>query len=594
MAYQTPITIKDAITRIQKRKFVLPSIQREFVWNPDQIEQLFDSLMREYPISTFLLWKVDKSRIQDFQFYEFLKDYHEKNATHNSKADLSADEDVIAILDGQQRLTSLYIALRGSYAKKIPYYRWDSPHAFPKRKLYLNLLRPAEEMEMEYDFQFLTSDEAKARDGYWWFEVGQILDFDDISKTMQFLMLQGLMDTSIYLVEQTSYALNTLTKLFNIIHQKGTLSYFQEEGEALDKVLQIFIRINSGGTKLSYSDLLLSVATAQWREKDAREEIHRFVDEINGIGDGFNFTKDFVLKSCLVLGDFNDVRFKVDNFTKKNMMHIEERWDVISDAIRNAITLIAGFGFNRDNLTSTNAVIPIAYYLMHNERDASFLSAGVYADDRKQIRHWLVRTLLKRVFSGTPDALYPTFRNLIKEHLGAFPLAQIIERYKGTNKTIVFTEDDIENLLEIEYGSSLAYSALTLLYPGLNLSVRYHQDHVHPQRFFTDHKLRSQGIDDPNEREAYRQRFNHLPNLQLLPASENTEKNGKMLQEWLNEKYPATYEQRDFMRQHLFPDEVSLTFDNFVAFYEARKALLKAHLSKQLGVTTDTKTQIEA
>ena len=112
------------------------------------------------------------------------------------------------------------------------------------------------------------------------------------------------MDSSKYNEEERDFAIDTLNQLFNVIHQKGTISYYLEEDEELDKVLQIFIRINSGGTKLSYSDLLLSIATAQWTEKDAREVIHEFVDEINSIGDGFTFNKDFVLKSCLSSGRF--------------------------------------------------------------------------------------------------------------------------------------------------------------------------------------------------------------------------------------------------------------------------------------------------
>ena len=104
-----------------------------------------------------------------------------------------------------------------------------------------------------------------------------------------------------YSKEARKFANKTLFKLHNIIHEKGTISYYQEKSQLLDKVLNIFIRINSGGTILSYSDLLLSIATAQWETKDAREEIISFVDEINSIGDGFNFNKDFVLKSCLVL-----------------------------------------------------------------------------------------------------------------------------------------------------------------------------------------------------------------------------------------------------------------------------------------------------
>lgn len=113
-------------------------------------------------------------------------------------------------------------------------------------------------------------------------------------------------------------------------------------------MLNIFIRINSGGTILSYSDLLLSIATAQWEQKDAREEINNFVDEINEIGNGFNFNKDFVLKTCLVLTDFSNIAFKVDNFNKSNMLKIESNWEDITKAIRLAVNLVSSFGFNRE------------------------------------------------------------------------------------------------------------------------------------------------------------------------------------------------------------------------------------------------------
>ena len=58
MAYEKPITIKEAIASIEDGKYVLPSIQREFVWDTEQIEALFDSLMQDHPINTFLFWKV--------------------------------------------------------------------------------------------------------------------------------------------------------------------------------------------------------------------------------------------------------------------------------------------------------------------------------------------------------------------------------------------------------------------------------------------------------------------------------------------------------------------------------------------------------
>lgn len=106
--YQTPITIKEALTQIKERNYLLPSIQREFVWGQSQIEVLFDSLMRGYPIGTFLFWKVNKEGIDNFQFYEFLRNYHDRDQFHNDKVENLDKESIIAILDGQQRLTALY------------------------------------------------------------------------------------------------------------------------------------------------------------------------------------------------------------------------------------------------------------------------------------------------------------------------------------------------------------------------------------------------------------------------------------------------------------------------------------------------------
>jgi hypothetical protein len=350
---------------------------------------------------------------------------------------------------------------------------------------------------------------------------------------MEFLMLNGLMDTSKYSQAEATFALQTLNQFYNVIHQKGTLSYYLEEGEELDKVLQIFIRINSGGTKLSYSDLLLSIATAQWKEKDAREVIHEFVDTINSIGEGFNFNKDFVLKSCLVLADFSDIRFQVDNFTKENMATIEANWDSVSSAVQKAIELVAKFGYSRDNLLATNAIIPIAYFIYKNQFDNSILHSSIRENDRKAIKEWLARVFLKGTFGGTPDAIYPVMRNLTNEHLGRFPLEEIIDYYRGKRKSISFTDDDIENILEMEYGSTRAYCALTLLYPSLNYNYRYHQDHIHPKSFFNKRKLNQLGIIDETIKDEFISRYNKMSNLQLLQSNSNIEKIDKHINNML-------------------------------------------------------------
>ena len=83
MGFETPITIQKAINEIKSNKYVLPAIQREFVWKAEQIENLFDSLTRGYPIGSFLFWKVTPDRIGDFQFYHFMNRYHERDYRHN-------------------------------------------------------------------------------------------------------------------------------------------------------------------------------------------------------------------------------------------------------------------------------------------------------------------------------------------------------------------------------------------------------------------------------------------------------------------------------------------------------------------------------
>jgi len=155
MGFETPITIQKAIGEIQTNRYVLPAIQREFVWSAGQIENLFDSLIRGYPIGSFLFWKVLPEKIGDFQFYRFMDRYHERDFTHNDSYSPPKVREVIAVLDGQQRLTALNIGLNGWYAYKLPRYWWNNDDAFPKRDLYINLKRPTSESVNGYEFRFL-------------------------------------------------------------------------------------------------------------------------------------------------------------------------------------------------------------------------------------------------------------------------------------------------------------------------------------------------------------------------------------------------------------------------------------------------------
>lgn len=588
MSYQTPLTISSVIRNIEMKKYLLPSIQREFVWSTGQIEKLFDSLMMDYPINSFLFWKVPRDKIQEFKFYEFLRDYHQKDQRHNPKANPGNSDDIMAVLDGQQRLTSLYIGLKGTYAYKLPYKRWDNTRAYPKRKLYLNLLQPAEDRaDFHYDFRFLTDEEVKEENwecdengnqAFYWFPVGDILNFQEQFFVNTYLIENGLM--TLPQQEQALFANQALSRLFSAIHTTGTIVPYMEESTELDKVLNIFIRVNSGGTPLSYSDLLLSFATAQWEDMDARETINACVDELNDIGRGFHINKDMVLKACLVLCDFPDISFKVDNFNKTNMLLIEKNWDEITTAMRLAFTLVASYGFNRDNITSNNAMIPIAYYILQRGNPESFVDSSKYIDDRKKIRRWFVSAILLRVFSFNPDGVLRPMREIIQKNHKSFPLEKIQKRFRGTNRDVTFTEESLNNLLWTTYGSGDALIILSVLYPWADLRNNFHIDHIFPKSLFTEKRLKRHGVSAENV-PFYIENVNYIGNLQLLEEIPNKEKNNKEFEVWLDKIFPDPAQRRDYMQKHYIPD-VSLAFTNFEEFINAREQLLLAALRKEL------------
>jgi uncharacterized protein with ParB-like and HNH nuclease domain len=579
MAFEAPITIKQVIDNIDKKEYLLPAIQREFVWDTEQIERLFDSLMRDYPIGAFLFWHVDRKKTGNYQYYEFIRDFHERDSRHNPKADVTGEEDIIAILDGQQRFTALYVALKGTYTYKLPYKRWDNPDAFPKRKLYLNLLKPASNGDMEYDFQFLTDDEARKPDeAASWFRVGHILDIKKEYEVNDYLIDQGVMNRG---KQQAKFANETLFKLHSVIHKDKVISYYQERDERLDKVLNIFIRVNSGGTQLSYSDLLLSIATAQWKNKDARQEITNFVDDINEIGDKFTFDKDFILKSCLVLCDFKDIAFKVDNFNRSNMLEIEKRWDEVSNAIRKGVELVSSFGYNRDTLTANYPIVPIAYYLLKKATPHNFVEAAKYSEDRKLMRQWLILSLIKRVFGGQPDTVLRPVRQIIDQKCSTFPFVDILEHFKGSPKSLLFSDDDIENLFDYQYGQSYTFSVLSLLYPSLDYRNKFHQDHIYPRTAFTPTKLRRRGIPE-DKIEQYLLRYNSLANLQLLEGTPNREKSDQDFKGWLQETFSDSSARKSFCERNYIPQDTNLGFDNFLNVLDLRKQLLAKRLKHVL------------
>ena len=477
MAFQTPITIRTALERVQQREYVLPMIQRDFVWKPPQICQLFDSLMKGYPIGTFLFWRVKRENTAKFRFHQFVKDYHQRDTPRVPTPTATGDHDVTAVLDGQQRLTALNVGLFGSHATAPAGGKSDGPDDFPRKQLHLNLMAdaPAGEEGLTFDFQFMTEAQAVAgRDGgHFWFPVWKVMQMAQWGDLYQYLQTNGLL--------ATANAGDYVNKLHELVNQRPLINFYLEEVQDLDRVLNIFRRVNSGGTKLGHSDLLLSIATARWRDRDAQAEIHGLVGKLNQTPDGFRFGKDFVLKAGLMMAGI-EVGFKVTNFTDANMHTLACVWGNVAEALRLTIRLVADFGFTPKTLGADSALLPIAYYLYHRQPGTKFLTRKSHANDRDAIRRWLIRALLKTgVWGSGLDTTLTAIRGAIKEHGGtAFPVEAIEGVMAPTGRSLMFGEAEIQALADLPYRDPRTFAVLSLLYPFVDLRNKFHIDHVFP------------------------------------------------------------------------------------------------------------------
>ncbi|HCQ4576774.1 TPA: DUF262 domain-containing protein [Escherichia albertii] len=575
--YQAGGTIRSLLDKVAEQEYLLPAIQREFVWRPEQICRLFDSLLQGYPFGTFLFWKIKPENRDSYQFYQFMQHYHERDNYHCENVTKLPEREFIAVLDGQQRITALNIGLRGSFAWKLTGKWWRNDDAFPVRRLHLNLLsQPDLESGTMYDFEFLTDDKASLDSCEYWFRVGRIMEEEDA-------LIDEVTDDARLTTGQRKEARSTLRHLCRTIHDKDKISFYEESDQSLERVLNIFIRMNSGGTTLSYSDLLLSIAVAQWSSLDAREEIHVLVDEMSRVGDGFNISKDLVLKAGLMLSDIGSVGFKVENFNKENMAILEKNWGAIKDALLLTMKLLASFGFNAQNLRATSAILPLAYYLYHRKLTESYLSRVEYVDDREYIRSWLIRSLLKAsgIWGSGLDTLLTMLRSDIKQ-LGdtGFPLEKIQSTMQQRGKSLRFDSEEISELAQLDYGNPRTFALLTLLFPGFDFSRHFHVDHIYPKGLFTRKNLAKVGVPEEQIDELI-EASNKLPNLQLLEGTINNQKRQKMPHEWYAQQWPNHDARQSYIQSQAItslPEELN----QFMDFYRARQETLLGRIRNKL------------
>ncbi len=555
-------SIKEVVDELNVRYF-LPDIQREYVWlkNADEkkIEQLFDSILRGYPIGSFLFWKLQKEDIaksdeQDsdklnFQLYQFITNYDERKP-HNEKIRIEQirRDDLSIVLDGQQRLTSLYIGLKGTRTLKKKNAKINNPNAYEEKRLYLNLkCQPnMDNPEDNYQFEFHAKTPENDKE-HFWFKVGDILELESVWNYAKDHGIEG-------------NALKLLEKLNKAFHTKQLISFFEEKEKNLNKVLNIFIRVNSGGVKLSYSDLLMSILTASF-SSDIREKMNELVDALKDKGFS-NVGQDQVLKTCLFLIG-KDTTFELKNFNKNNVKEIEKNWKKITESIYNAAELLKTFGY-AGHLGSAYILSSLAYFY--------FLNQKMDKNDEEQALKFVRNAQITSYFTPSTDTKLSAIAHSIKE-------ARTFEAFnhnlaKHQTWPLKITNDAIEDLV-CSSSDARVFPILQILYPHLNCkTTTFHIDHIYPKSKF---KKENEKLD-----KDFCGWKDYLFNLQLLEGAENIAKKDKDPEVWLKEVYKNEQAIEEYKKRNYIDPTLKLEWENIKEFREKREEVIIKTLKEVL------------
>ncbi len=522
----------------------LPNIQRFFVWGEDQMERLYDSIMRQYPLPSLLIWKT-KAELRNRRFID----------QYNEPVDLKSLYRPVSkkpkrlVLDGQQRLQTLFIGLKGS---------------LQGRTLHFDVLSglPRHPEDIHFKFSFLAPETA----GWPWVLFSDLIYTKklagEIAKDLLASRTVTLSDDDYTRLSRNIERAKREFEITEALIYQEIDSTDEDSNYAVEDVVEIFIRANAGGTKLSKSDLMFSLMTSDWHTADI--EMYEFLSEING--EQFNFDRDFVLKAAMVLLD-QGARYDVEKLRDNELRkRITKEWDGITQSIRFVRDFLSQKTFLRCDkaLPSYLALIPLIYFRHH-------FPDGWNATKGKV--EYLLRVLLTGAFSGRPDALIDKIVNNIKES-GAFRTKQIFGVIREDGRSLALSDTQ---LFDMGYGSRNIHLLFNLWHPRVEYAPAWdghlpQVDHIFPRSM-----LKNVKEENPETGRISLQRYsakdiNQLANCMLLPAKENGAggKSDTAPDEWFKDK-PS-----DYLDLHCIPSNKRLwKLENYEKFLEARKVLIR-------------------
>lgn len=545
--------------------FWLPNIQRPFVWGEEQIGRLFDSIMREYPISTLLVWKTREA----VKHRKFIDNYRRDiKLTDFYVPDNSRSK--MMVLDGQQRLQSLFIGLRGSYEGQ---------------ELYFDVLSGGS-MAAPEDIRFRFAFKA-ASPGWPWVRFKDIvfetrkLDSQIVKEIIRSAPVELTNDQEDMVELNVGRARKEFVNDDNITFQELD-GIDNPDAYQVDDIVEIFIRANSGGTKLGKSDLLFSLLTSSWDDADG--EMEALLEDLNA--GGFGFDRDFVLKSCLtMLG--KGARYEVAKFRDgKTKEEIIAKWGELSTAIKAVRDLLAAKTYIRSDraMPSYLALIPLIYFRFHYPEKFA---------RNQDLPGYLLRVLITGVFGGSPDNLIDKVVRRIEERQD-FLLADVYDVIRADGRSLEVTPGVI---LDQYYGSRTIHLFFNLWYRDFNyapaLSANGPQvDHIFPQSLL---KTVKDINPESGKRNILHYRAEHrdqIANCMLLTADENgfSGKCDTPPDQWFDRaRFASDEEHERYLEMHLIPRDESLwNLERYDEFIEARKALIVQKFAYMLRKDVET------
>jgi len=445
------------------------------------------------------------------------------------------------VLDGQQRLLSLLIGMRGTYAKKSLYFNLLSD---PRRE------DKGADGDMAYVFRFFIKEPVSPA----WVSVCEFSQNKEKSATR---ICRSIVDKDSDNLRPFEDVITENIETFRQrIHDQGYLGYIlidevsddtNEKSE--DDIVEIFVRSNNGGTKLNKSDLLFSLLSSKW--KPAYEKIRSLEDDLSEAG--FEFSRDYILKATLMCTG-QGAAYQVKKFKKAGVLElVDDSWDGISKSLKDIVSFLQSNTpiSSRKSLVSANSLLPLVV-MRHS------MTATQWANfDKRLACEYMLRTSLARSFNGAKDDLLDKLAVSMKS---GFSLDRIIGTLRDASRNVDFDDRKIWGISYKE--ESLVYFALSKVVTGIDFDQisGTNVDHI---------------IAKANLKGVSKDAINQLANLTVLSASDNKAKGKKLITEWLAEMDLGQRE--DYCRRNCIPNVPRLWLpENYSEFIIERKKLILA------------------